>query len=184
MPPEPEFPDDWHMDDPPQAHFSAPATPMDDMLTLEHLEPAIESAATLDPSINSGQAVRPLTKPVESQTSNVIPAPQEEPVHIPPIAPPPLPEPAADDGKPARLITVFLRPSGDSDRDRRRIKYVYGILISNPGKDRFQFQIFENNKGHLIDFPNDTTRIAPEMLTRLKKLMGEESWRVEEITYQ
>jgi hypothetical protein len=77
-----------------------------------------------------------------------------------------------------------LRPSGDNDRDRRRIKNVYGILISHPGKDRFQFQIFENGRGHLIDFPNDTTRIASDMLDRLKKLMGEEAWRVEEITYQ
>ncbi|MBN8658328.1 MAG: hypothetical protein J0M11_21520 [Anaerolineae bacterium] len=36
----------------------------------------------------------------------------------------------------------------------------------------------------LFDFPNDTTRICPELLERLKKLMGEETWRVEEITFQ
>ncbi len=36
----------------------------------------------------------------------------------------------------------------------------------------------------IIDFPNDTTRICPELLERLKKLMGEENWRVEEITFQ
>ena len=92
-------------------------------------------------------------------------------------------EPAPDDGLPPRLLTVFLRPSADPARDRRRIKNVYGILISHHGKDRFQFQIFENGRGHLIDFPNDTTRIAPEMLERLKKLMGDESWRIEEITF-
>jgi DNA polymerase-3 subunit alpha len=184
MLPEPEFPDDWHLDEPASpAYMAAPATPLDDMLTLERLEPEIESSSNL--------AIRPSTKPVKDQPSAVsavaegIPAPQDEPeIHIPPIAPPPLPEPAPDDGLPPRLITVFLRPTGDADRDRRRIKYVYGILISYPGKDRFQFQIFENGKGHLIDFPNDSTRIAPEMLTRLRKLMGEESWRVEEITYQ
>jgi hypothetical protein len=85
---------------------------------------------------------------------------------------------------PPHLITVFLRPSGDNDRDRRRIKNVYGVLISQLGKDRFQFQVFENGKGHLIDFPNDTTRINNHMLNRLKKLIGEESWRIEEITYQ
>jgi DNA polymerase-3 subunit alpha len=81
-------------------------------------------------------------------------------------------------------MTIFLRPSGDSDRDRRRIKNVYGILISSHGKDRFQFQVFESGKGHLIDFPNDSTRITPDMLDRLKKLLGEENWRIEEITYQ
>jgi len=85
---------------------------------------------------------------------------------------------------PPRLITIILRPSGDNDRDRRRIKNVYGILISAHGKDRFQFQVFESGRGHLIDFPNDTTRIASDMLTRLKKLIGEETWRIEDITYQ
>jgi hypothetical protein len=61
---------------------------------------------------------------------------------------------------------------------------LFGTLISFAGRDKFSFQIFEGGKGHLIDFPNDTTRVCPEMLTRLKNLMGEESWRVEEITFQ
>ncbi len=51
----------------------------------------------------------------------------------PPSAPPPLLDEPQDPGLPPRLITVFLRPSGDSDRDRRRIKNVYGILISSHG---------------------------------------------------
>jgi hypothetical protein len=83
-----------------------------------------------------------------------------------------------------KQITVLLRSTGDHERDKRRIKTIYGTLISYHGRDKFSFQIFENGKGHLIDFPNDTTRICPEMLARLQKLMGEESWRVEEITFQ
>jgi len=83
-----------------------------------------------------------------------------------------------------KQITVNLRSSGDKEEDRRRIKTIYGTLISFHGKDRFSFQIFENGGRHLIDFPNDTTRIGPELLTRLKKVMGEESWQVEEITFQ
>ena len=79
---------------------------------------------------------------------------------------------------------VTLRPTGDKERDKRRIKTLYGTLISYHGRDKFSFQIFESGKGHLIDFPNDTTRICPELLERLKKLMGEENWRVEEITFQ
>ena len=72
----------------------------------------------------------------------------------------------------------------DDNRDKRRIKTLYGTLISYPGHDKFSFQIFESGKGHLLDFPNDTTRVCPEMLARLKKLIGEESWRIEEITLQ
>ena len=89
-----------------------------------------------------------------------------------------------DKDHPPQQITIILRSSGDHERDKRRIKTLYGTLISYHGRDKFSFQIFESGKGHLIDFPNDTTRICPELFERLKKLMDEESWRVEEITFQ
>jgi hypothetical protein len=88
-----------------------------------------------------------------------------------------------DRSRPPKQITVLLRPTGDRERDKRRIKMLFGTLISFPGRDKFSFQIFEGGKGHLIDFPNDTTRVCPEVLTKLRNLMGEESWRVEEITF-
>jgi hypothetical protein len=89
-----------------------------------------------------------------------------------------------DKEHPPQQITIMLRPSGDKERDKRRIKTLYGTLISHHGRDKFSFQIFENSSGHLIDFPNDTTRIGPELFERLRKLMGEEGWRVEPITFQ
>ena len=89
-----------------------------------------------------------------------------------------------DQTHPPKQITVILRSTGDKEHDKRRIKTLYGTLISFHGRDRFSFHVFENGKGHLIDFPNDTTRIDAELLSRLKKLMGEESWRVEEIRFQ
>jgi hypothetical protein len=67
--------------------------------------------------------------------------------------------------------------------DKRRIKAVYGTLISFHGKDRFSFQIYEGGKAHLLDFPGDSTHVCPQLLERLKKVVGEESWRVEEITF-
>ncbi len=89
-----------------------------------------------------------------------------------------------DKDHPPKQLTITLRSTGDHERDKRRIKTLHGILTSNHGRDKFSFHIFENNKGYLIDFPNDTTRIHPELLAQLKKLIGEESWRVEEITFQ
>jgi hypothetical protein len=80
-------------------------------------------------------------------------------------------------------ITIILRSTGDKDQDKRRMKTIYGTLISFHGKDRFSFQLFEQGMGYLIDFPHDTTRVCPELLERVKKLMGEESWRVEEIEF-
>jgi DNA polymerase-3 subunit alpha len=96
----------------------------------------------------------------------------------------PLVKEEKDKEHPPQQITLMLRPTGDHERDKRRIKTLYGTLISYHGRDKFSFQIFENGKGHLIDFPNDTTRICAELFERLKKLMGDEGWRVEEITFQ
>jgi len=106
-----------------------------------------------------------------------------EPFHIPSLYVPLVRE----DGNrehPPQQITVLLRSTGDKERDKRRIKTLHGLLISFPGRDKFSFHIFENGRGHLIDFPNDTTHICVELTDRLKKLMGEENWRVEEITFQ
>ncbi len=99
----------------------------------------------------------------------------------PAVYPPPMSE---ENASPPRLITIILRSTGDSRRDKLRIKRVYGTLISMPGNDRFSFQVFENGRGYLIDFPNDTTRICPELLERLRRVLGEETWRIEEILFQ
>ena len=87
------------------------------------------------------------------------------------------------DHSPQQII-INLRSTGDKERDKRRIRNLFNTFISFYGDDRFSFQIFEAGKGHLIDFPSYTTMICPELLVRLKKLIGEESWEIDEITYQ
>jgi hypothetical protein len=99
----------------------------------------------------------------------------------------PLYSPIAKEGDTSnrsQQITVHWYSTSNRERDKRRIKLVYSTLISFYGRDKFTFQIFENGKGHLIDFPNDTTRVCPELLSRLKKILGEENWRIEEITFE
>ena len=91
---------------------------------------------------------------------------------------------AEDRAHPPQQITVLLRPTDDWERNKRRIKILHSTLTSFKGRDRFSFHITEDGRGHLIDFPNDTTRVCPEMLARLRNLMGEESWRIDEITFQ
>ena len=81
-------------------------------------------------------------------------------------------------------IVINLRSTGDKERDKRRIRNLFNTFISFYGDDRFSFHIFESGKGHLIDFPSYTTMICPELLSRLKKLLGEESWEIDEITFQ
>ena len=136
----------------------------------EKLESGVEEPVQVE-GLSKTLTIRPIeTTPVDtpSMPSLYIPVAQEE----------------KNKDHPPQQITVMLRSTGDKERDKLRIKTIYGTLISFHGHDRFSFQIFESGKGHLIDFPSDTTRLCPEMLARLGKLMGEESWRIEEITFQ
>jgi DNA polymerase-3 subunit alpha len=169
VPPPPDnFPDGWDTEWQPSfdeaaiAAKPAPKFKKDEPVT----PPLVTRAAPVLTHVD-------LTEPLEDRDEAMLPS-----LYIP------LAKENQDKDHPPQQITIILRSTGDKERDKRRIKTLYGTLISYHGRDKFSFQIFENGKGHLIDFPNDTTRICPELLERLKKLMGEESWRVEEITFQ
>ena len=187
MPPPPDnFPDDWDSEWQPSFEEATLAA-----------RPDAERKADPRPAVSEPPLhTEPVQVEIKPNGSKNMPIAREalplhpiEPVRIPPtdFLPSlyiPLAQEEKDKDHPLQQITVVLRSTGDRERDKRRIKTIYGTLISFHGKDRFSFQIFENGKGHLIDFPNDTTRVCTEVLDRLKKLMGEESWRVEEITFQ
>ena len=83
-----------------------------------------------------------------------------------------------------KMITIILRSGQDKVRDNLRIRQIYGTLITYPGKDRFAFHVFERSRGYLIEFPNFTTRVCPELLRRLKAFLPVDEVRVEEITFQ
>jgi DNA polymerase-3 subunit alpha len=182
MPPPPDnFPDEWESEWQPsfeQATIAArPEPKVDPKPVVSEPSPQTESVEVeIKPTVLKNAPTARVVQPIE-------------PVRIPPtdFLPSlyiPLVQEEKDKEHPPQQITVVLRSTGDKERDKRRIKTIYGTLSSFHGRDRFSFQIFENGKGHLIDFPNDTTRVCTEVLDRLKKLMGEESWRVEEITFQ
>jgi len=125
--------------------------------------------------------------PVEPLEAPVLQPVEEIPVALAPVLPPSTLIPSAkvnEDRSTPEMLTIILRPTGDAERDIRRISRLYGTLISFPGKDRFAFQIFEEGRGHLIEFPNDTTHLCAEMLVKIKDAVGEENMRVEPILYQ
>ncbi|OGO76394.1 MAG: hypothetical protein A3K45_06760 [Chloroflexi bacterium RIFOXYC12_FULL_59_14] len=158
-------------------------TPPHDPISPPEMETREESQE-IEP-ISNVAVSEPRVQRIEAETASPLAGETGE-RSAPPILPSiyiPLAE-AEDRDHPPQQITILLRPSHDKEIDKRRIKTIYGTLISFHGRDRFSFQIFENGKGHLIDFPNDTTRICPELLARLKKVAGEESWRIEPILLQ
>ncbi len=112
-----------------------------------------------------------------------LPALPPAPVLVPKLPAGSLPANLEED-HPPQMVTVILRPTGDPGRDIRRISRLHGTFISYPGKDRFAFQIFEEGRGHLIEFPNDTTHLCAALAAVLKDAVGEENLRVEPILYQ
>lgn len=181
VPPPPDnFPDDWENQWQPsfdEAIIASRPEPMADNKPVSSLHARTEAV----------QAQIEHEQREQKEAAREAVAVQSIPVEVPQIPPSiyvPLAKEDKDKDHPPQQITVTLRTTGDKDHDRRRIKTIYGTLISFHGKDRFSFQIFENGSGYLIDFPNDTTRVCPEMLERLRKVIGEESWRVDEITFQ
>jgi DNA polymerase-3 subunit alpha len=184
VPPPPDnFPDDWDMQWQPSFEEASIAARPEPKVDIKPAGAPPVRQPEMDPVQIRHEEPKPLESPREAiifQTLNVEPAPPQ----APPSIYVPLAKEQKDKDHPPQQITMILRTTGDKDHDRRRIKTIYGTLISFHGRDHFSFQIFENGSGYLIDFPNDTTRVCSEMLERLKKLTGEENWRVEEITFQ
>lgn len=150
--------------------------------TADHaLKPKVESQ-TQEPEA----PITPMG--VVSQEPIVTESDPEDPivkVEIPEkITSPIIPPMPAADGQDVNMITVILRPRADKVRDNLLLRRVFGLMISYPGNDRFALHIFENGRGHLLEFPNLTTGMNPELMGRLNALVGPENIRIEPITFQ
>jgi DNA polymerase-3 subunit alpha len=174
LPPQPNiFPEDWELAN---AVMSAVADP-DAAIELAESTAEEESqpptpVSSPDPSL-SGQAAETKTDSDEMGVELAAPLP---PFIISPL-------PAADSDE-VHMITILLRSSNDKIRDNLRIRQIYGTLIAYPGKDRFAFHVFERGHGYQIEFPNFTTQLCPDLLTRLKAFIPADQLRVEKITFQ
>ncbi len=81
------------------------------------------------------------------------------------------------------MITVILRASDDKTRDILRLRRLHRTIMSFPGNDRFAFHVFEKERGYLLEFPNFTTNLCNDLLSRLKLLVGGENVKTEKITF-
>ena len=164
----PPEPDDWRMDSKP-----APA-------------PQAVLAAAKPPQAEVAFAP---AKMVKEPVPEIAPLPETPalPVSLAYIMPPaPLNRPALKEKESdqPRMVTVVLRESGDKNQDARRLRRLHGRLLSAPGKDHFTFMVFEKGACYLVEFPNDTTGISPELLRELIRTVGEENVRIEPIKIQ
>ena len=205
IPPPPEM-DDWDILPPPGEDLWLDEQPEVDVPLRESPPPAAPGtdAAAVEPP---GEP--PISRPAPAAVVAEPTPPRETPHTPPPAAPanpsaPPPPEektpPRVDEGSaravpfkyippPAhpnpggeetqRMLQIILRTTGEKERDKRRLRRLHGLLCSSPGRDRFSLLIFEYKHIFVIEFPNDTTGITPELLRKLAELVGQENLRVE-----
>jgi len=107
---------------------------------------------------------------------------QESSVALPHYLVSPLPKTSDDGG--VYMLTVILRSTNDRTRDVLRLRRIHGMITSYPGNDRFAFQVYENNRFHLLEFPNSTAGVKQELVDRLINVLGIENVRLEKITFQ
>ena len=117
--------------------------------------------------------------PVIPETGPVTQAEVSEKI-LQPIVPPLAPDSIED----IQMVTVILRPRADKVRDKLLLRRVFGVMICQPGNDRFAFHIFERGRGHLLEFPNLTTGICPDLIAQVTALVGADNIRIEPITFQ
>jgi DNA polymerase III subunit alpha len=169
-PPPPEYPDDWHLAANPHMELQSelapekvttePASPETPPARLESIREAAQQVAVEPKTILGLAPMAYLTPPVRMSSYS------------------------ANDGKSPQMITLVMRNSGEKDRDVRRLRCICGLLRSNPGKDHFAFLLFENGHRYLMEFPNDTTCVNPDLLRKLADMVGEENVQVAPIKLQ
>jgi hypothetical protein len=186
-PPPPElFPPDWELA---SAVFDAVAHPSDSIALANTSSDVEAQLADPSPKAASPQAeltlpaaqpeeLSPADLPATSLPASDIAAPEASlPAYI-------LSPIASGDRENLHMITIILRPSNDKIRDNLRIRAIYGTLITYPGNDRFAFQVYEQGRGYLIEFPNFTTGLCQELISRLRLFISPEHLRIEPITIQ
>ncbi len=180
VPPPPDaFPEDWNkVNDIPS---SEPETSSDiDEADEENQERGslVEEALSLAEEFQEVQQLQEMI--AEEKGMDSTEATEEFAKSMQPV----LPTMPAIDGSDIRMLTVIMRPALGRVRDSLLMRRIFGKLISYPGNDRFAFHIFEDGRGYLLDFPNYTTHIHPELIAEINELMGEENVRIEKITFQ
>ncbi len=183
----PDEPDDWHLIPPPMDLMDGGdtglVTPNPPPARVAEPKPQMKPSTTPQP--RAAQPGAPLPQRAQD-FARPEPAPQ-------PFMPLSYIVPPADglqkdeiekkESEP-RMITVVLRPLGDKERDVRRLKRVYGLLRSCPGRDHFALMLFEQDHSYVIEFPNETTGISNDLLRRLHELVGEANVHVKSIPVQ
>ena len=112
-------------------------------------------------------------------------APAERPA-LAPVRPRPrrrTPEPKPPvEPQPSRLLKLTIPRSGDSARDRAKMRRLHGILTQYPGNDGFCFLVQgQNQKLARMDFPKYPIAINDDVLELMRQMVGPENVVIEKL---
>lgn len=94
-------------------------------------------------------------------------------------SPPNVNQPPAASRQSAYHLQITVNRTGDSERDRQRLRSIYDLITRYQGQDTFSLFI-PNGQGRLqLDFPNATTRHCVELQQQLTTILGATAIRVE-----
>lgn len=113
---------------------------------------------------------RPSLAPVESVQT----IPEDNGAAAAPIAA------SRSEGERVRIIVQIAR-TGDSERDKRRLRRVHGELTSIPGDDPFCIVLTSEEDPIEIDFPHETTHYCADLIERLAAIVGEDAIRIDRL---
>ncbi|MEA3334573.1 MAG: DNA polymerase III subunit alpha [Chloroflexota bacterium] len=69
-------------------------------------------------------------------------------------------------------IRVTIQRSHVAERDKRLLTWVYEQLKERPGPDRFSVVLRKNGEVLLMEFPNNSTTVTPELEDRIANRLG------------
>ncbi len=188
MPPPPDtFPEDWEgtpapaVERPPQQKETAVKHPVEakPAENPKPKEPPVEAVMAAAPE--AGHGVRETVAEMKPEV------PEPPPIVLPPEEATPAAQPVVQENtaqRPPQMVTIILRSSGDRTRDILHLRRIHGTLISFPGTDRFAFYMIEAGRSYVLEFPNFTTGVCDELVTRVRSLVGVDQVRVETLTFQ
>ena len=174
MPPPPEaFPPGWDEVPMPAATAFGRSRPQ-----LKNIsEPKSVFGSVPEKELSPEPGIAKVPSPPQASTPTASPAPK------PLLRANTIQAPVKEEHAP-QMVTVTLRSAGEPVKDQRRIQRLHGAFISCPGKDHFSLYIKENGHSFMLEFPNDTTHVCPELLADIKKIVSEYDIRIEPILYQ
>ena len=76
------------------------------------------------------------------------------------------------------FVEITIQSTGSKQKDKRRLRQIFNLLVSTPGSDHFSFICRENGDAYRFDFPNDCTDLNSAMLERLWGIVGEANVKI------